>query len=196
MPREGQVSCALHERAGDTPCDPGRGTASESRYGKCEFAEGEPGEFPCSPPHFTHPNMKISEIMTTDVEVVSPEATIKDAAQRMVRLDVGALPVWDGERLVGMVTDRDLVVRAVAEGRDPETTTVGDCMSPKIVYCFEDQSLDEARHTMEEKKIRRLPVLNRDKHLVGILAIGDLAVKTDEDQEVGHTLQEISRPAA
>ena len=82
------------------------------------------------------PHMKINEIMTTEVEVVAPDATIKDAAQRMARLNVGSLPVWDGERLVGMVTDRDLTVRAVAEGLDPAETSVRDCMSPKVVSCF------------------------------------------------------------
>lgn len=140
--------------------------------------------------------MKINEIMTTDVEVVPPDSSIRDAAKKMAKLDVGALPVCDGERLVGMVTDRDIAVRAVAEGRDPDTTTVRDCMSPKIVYCFEDQSLDEARQVMEEKQIRRLPVISRDKQLVGILAIGDLAIKTDEVRQLGETLQEISQPAA
>ena len=140
--------------------------------------------------------MKINEIMTTDVEVVAPDATIKEAAQRMAKLGVGALPVWDGERLIGMVTDRDLVVRAVAEGLDPVETSVRDCMSPKIVSCFEDQSVEEVCHTMEEQQIRRLPVMSRDKHLVGIVAIGDLAIKADEEEQVGHTLQEISQPAA
>jgi CBS domain-containing protein len=140
--------------------------------------------------------MKINEIMTTDVEVVPPDSSIRDAAQRMARLDVGALPVCDGERLIGMLTDRDIAVRAVANGCDPDSTTVRDCMSPKIIYCFEDQTLEDARQVMEEKQIRRLPVISRDKQLVGILAIGDLAIKTDEEQEVGHTLQEISQPAA
>jgi len=140
--------------------------------------------------------MKINEIMTTDVEVVPPDSSIRDAAQKMAKLDVGALPVCDGERLIGMLTDRDIAVRAVAEGRDPDSTTVRDCMSPKIIYCFEDQSLEEARQVMEEKQIRRLPVISRDKQLVGILAIGDLAIKTDEIRQVGQTLQEISQPAA
>ena len=140
--------------------------------------------------------MKINEIMTTDVEVIPPDSSIRAAAQRMAKLGVGALPVCDGERLIGMVTDRDITVRAVAEGLDPDQTPVRDCMSPKIVYCFEDQSLEEARNVMEEKQIRRLPVISRDKQLVGILAIGDLAIKTDEVQQVGHTLQEISQPAA
>lgn len=140
--------------------------------------------------------MKINEIMTTDVEVVRPEASIMDAAQRMARLGIGALPVCDGERLIGMVTDRDLAVRAVAEGCNPQNTTVRDCMSPKIVYCFEDQDLDEARNTMEKMQIRRLPVISRSKKLVGILAIGDLAIKTDDVAQLGQTMQEISQPAA
>jgi len=136
--------------------------------------------------------MKVKQIMTTDVKVIAPDALIARAAQDMRALGIGSLPVCDGERLVGMITDRDITVRAVAEGRDPERTQVQECMSPGVAYCFEDEELEQAQDTMKENQVRRLPVVSREKKLVGILAIGDLAIKTDEVKEVGSTVQEIS----
>src|SRR5947207_12523338 len=114
--------------------------------------------------------MQIKEIMTTDIQVVNPHTSIADAAQTMRSLDVGALPVCDGQRLVGMLTDRDITVRAVADGRDPNKTTVQDCMSPGMFFCFEDQETGEIERMMQEKQIRRLPVLTREKQLSGIVA--------------------------
>ena len=140
--------------------------------------------------------MQLKEIMTADVEVIRPDSSIADAAKKMRSLDVGSLPVCDGERLLGMVTDRDITIRATADGRDPNNTLVRDCMSPEIVYCFEDQSAEEAERLMQEKQIRRLPVLSREKQLAGIIALGDLATKTDDVQQVGRTVREISEPAA
>lgn len=140
--------------------------------------------------------MQLKKIMTADVEVIRPDSSIADAAKKMRSLDVGSLPVCDGERLVGMITDRDITIRATADGRDPNNTLVRDCMSPEIVYCFEDQSAEEAERLMQEKQIRRLPVLTRDKQLAGIIALGDLATKTDDVQQVGRTVREISEPAA
>ena len=140
--------------------------------------------------------MQLKEIMTADVEVIRPDSSIADAAKKLRSLDVGSLPVCDGERLVGMITDRDITIRATADGRDPNNTLVRDCMSPEIVYCFEDQSAEEAERLMQEKQIRRLPVLTREKQLAGIIALGDLATKTDDVQQVGRTVREISEPAA
>ena len=140
--------------------------------------------------------MQLKEIMTADVEVIRPDSSIADAAKKMRSLDVGSLPVCDGERLLGMITDRDITIRATADGRDPNNTRVRDCMSPEIVYCFEDQSAEEAERLMQEKQIRRLPVLTREKQLAGIIALGDLATKTDDVQQVGRTVREISEPAA
>ena len=140
--------------------------------------------------------MQLKEIMTADVEVIRPDSSIADAAKKMRSLDVGSLPVCDGERLVGMITDRDITIRATADGRDPNNTLVRDCMSPEIVYCFEDQSAEEAERLMQEKQIRRLPVLTREKQLAGIIALGDLATKTDDVQQVGRTVRKISEPAA
>jgi CBS domain-containing protein len=139
--------------------------------------------------------MKLKEIMTTDVEVIRPESSVTEAAKKMRSLNIGALPVCDGRRLLGMVTDRDITVRAVAESRDPDNTLVRDCMSPEVVYCFEDQSAQEAERLMEEKQIRRLPVLTSEKQLAGIIALGDLATKTGDIQQIGRTVREISAPA-
>jgi CBS domain-containing protein len=137
--------------------------------------------------------MLLKEIMSSDVEVIRPESPVSDAARKMKSLDVGALPVCDGRRLLGMVTDRDITIRATAEGRDPETTLVRDCMSPEIVYCFEDQDAQEAERIMQDKQIRRLPVLTREKQLAGIVSLGDLATKTGDVQQVGRTIREVSK---
>jgi CBS domain-containing protein len=132
--------------------------------------------------------------MTADVTCVGPETTLQQAAQKMRDLDVGSLPVCDTERLAGMITDRDIVIRAIADGIDPEQCRVSDIMSEGVEYCYADDDLDEATERMKKKQIRRLVVLDRDKHLAGILALGDVAVTADEEQ-VGQTLEEISEPA-
>lgn len=139
--------------------------------------------------------MQLREIMTRDVEVVAPTDTVFNASKKMRDLDAGSLPVCDGERLVGMITDRDITIRATAEARDPNNTLVRECMTPEMVYCFEDQSEVEAERVMAEKQIRRLPVLTREKQLAGIVSLGDLATKTDQVQQTGKTLREISEPA-
>ena len=111
-------------------------------------------------------------------------------------LDVGPLPVCgDDDRLAGMVTDRDIAVRAVAEGWDPTAKRVRDVMSEEVVYCFEDQAVEDAARLMRENQIRRLVVLNRDKRLVGIVSLGDLAVETGDEELAGRTLEEVSEPA-
>lgn len=139
--------------------------------------------------------MQIADIMTRKVEVVHPDSTLQEAAEKMRTLDVGMMPVCDGERLVGMLTDRDITVRATAEGYDPTKTKVRETMTPEVTYCFEDQTVQEAAKLMEEKQIRRLPILSRDKRLIGIVSLGDLAVDTGKDKLVGQTLSEISEPA-
>ena len=135
--------------------------------------------------------MKVSKCMTRDVELVSPTQTIRDAAQMMAELDAGALPVQQDDRLVGMITDRDIAVRAVAQGKSPETP-VRDVMSPEVLYCFDDQEIEDVSRNMGEVKVRRLPVVNRDKRLVGIISIGDLARK-EEQTLTGSTLARISK---
>jgi CBS domain-containing protein len=140
--------------------------------------------------------MLVKEIMTSDVECITPNTTLREAAQRMKELDVGPLPICgDDDRLAGMITDRDITVRAVAAGLDPSTAQVRDVMTPNIIYCFEDQDISDAAHMMEQNQIRRLLVLNRDKRLVGILSLGDLAVDTGDEQLAGHTLEAVSEPA-
>lgn len=138
--------------------------------------------------------MQLKNIMTEEVDVIAPKTSICEAAKRMRSLDVGALPVCDGNRLVGMLTDRDLAIRAVAEGRDPNSTTAEDTMSPEIIYCFDDQDTAEAERVMRERQVRRLPVVNRDKRLVGIVSLGDLATK-DDVTAAGETLEKVSQPS-
>jgi CBS domain-containing protein len=120
--------------------------------------------------------MQLKDVMTPGVEVIAPEASIYEAAEKMSHLDIGPLPVCDGERLIGMLTDRDITVRAVAAGRDPLTTKVREVMTPDVVYGFDDQDIQDAARLMAQYQIRRLPVLNRSKQLVGMVALGDLAV--------------------
>jgi CBS domain-containing protein len=138
--------------------------------------------------------MQVQDIMTPNVEVISPEATLREAAEKMSRLDVGPLPVCDGERLVGMLTDRDITVRATAQGRDPNTTPVREVMTPEVVYCFADQEVEIAAQMMERRQIRRVPVLDRDKRLVGIVALGDIALQAEDPELAEDTLERISVP--
>jgi CBS domain-containing protein len=136
--------------------------------------------------------MNVNEIMTADVTVVRPETTVQEAAQKMQALGVGSLPVCDGDRLVGMLTDRDIALRLAAPGLNPATTSVSRCMSPGVQWCYEDASIEEAQELMKKNQIRRLPVISREKRLVGILSVGDLAIKTDAVTQVGETVREIS----
>ena len=139
--------------------------------------------------------MLIKGIMTMGVECVAPDDTLVKAAEKMRDMDVGVLPVCGpGEKLVGMITDRDMIVRAIAQGYRPETTAVRDVMTPEVIYCFEDQDVQEAVDVMKDRQIRRLLVLNDDKRLVGIVSLGDLAVDLRDDQMVGSALEAISEP--
>jgi CBS domain-containing protein len=125
--------------------------------------------------------MKVSEAMTRDVRVANPDQSIREAAQMMVDLDAGALPVGAEDRLIGMITDRDIAIRGVAKGRTPDTP-VRDVMTADVKYCFEDEEIENVARNMAEIQVRRLPVVNREKRLVGIIAIADLAA--NEDLEV------------
>lgn len=117
---------------------------------------------------------KVSEVMTRDVCIVNPSQTIREAATQMADADVGSLPVGENDRLVGMITDRDIVLRAVAEGRDP-ATAVREVMTDRIQYCFDDEDIDQVARNMADLGVRRLPVVNRDKRLVGIIALSNIA---------------------
>jgi CBS domain-containing protein len=137
-------------------------------------------------------SMRVSDAMTANVKIASPQQTIAEAARTMAELDAGALPVGDGDRLVGMITDRDIAIRAIAADKGPQTL-VKDVMSKEVLYCFADQNLDEVVQNMADTKVRRMPVLNRDKRLVGILSLGDVALVDDPDV-TGEALSEISEP--
>src|SRR5688572_2704104 len=125
--------------------------------------------------------MKVQDVMTPGVECAHPEDSIARTAERMRQLDVGSLPVCgDNEKLIGIITDRDITVRATAQECDPCSTTVQDVMTPGIVTCYEDEDIQAAMDSMEMNQIRRLIVLNRDRRLVGIVSLGDLAIRTPD----------------
>jgi CBS domain-containing protein len=136
--------------------------------------------------------MKVHEAMTGDVCLVGPDRSIREAARMMADQDIGALPVSENDRLVGMITDRDLAVRALAQGLGPDTK-IRDVMSQEVMYCFDDEDLDDAAHNMGDIKVRRLPVLNRNKRLVGILSLGDVAQREDA-QKTGQAVADICAP--
>jgi CBS domain-containing protein len=140
--------------------------------------------------------MQIRDIMTREVEVVAVDAPVRDAAAKMKQLDVGAIPVCDGQKLTGVLTDRDIAVRLAAEGRNPAETRVSEIMTRDLYYCFEDQDVEEAATVMEAGQIRRLPILDQDRQLVGIISLGDISVRSDEKKAAGEALEGISEPAA
>jgi CBS domain-containing protein len=139
--------------------------------------------------------MKVEDIMTESPTCIAPDTTVKEAARQMRDLNVGALPICSDDRLIGMVTDRDLAVKVIAEGSDPEKTTVRDAMSMGVVYCFTDDSIQMAAQKMEDRQIRRLPVLNRDKRLVGIVSLGDIATRVSGESLCGEVLERVSESA-
>jgi CBS domain-containing protein len=140
--------------------------------------------------------MKVSEIMTSDFEMIDSTSSLIDTAKKMKEFNVGFLPVKEGTNLIGVVTDRDIVIRALAEGRDFGSTPVKDIISSDIVYCFEDDSVEEAVRLMEENQVRRLIVCRSDRTPVGVLSLGDLAVRSGQEQLYGEALEQISEPAA
>ena len=135
----------------------------------------------------------VKDAMTSALATATPSQSLTEAARMMKQEDVGSVPVVDGPRLVGVLTDRDIVVRAVAEGRDPQTMQVGEIASPDLVTVRPDDDLDDALRLMAQHQVRRLPVVE-DGHLVGVLAQADVAHEAKEKQ-VGHVVEEISRPA-
>lgn len=136
--------------------------------------------------------MKVSDVMSRDVQLTSPTQTIRNAAKIMAKIDAGILPVGENDRLIGMITDRDIAIRAVAEGKAP-TTKVRDVMSEEVLYCYDDQDLDEVAQNMSATKVRRLPVVNREKRLVGIISLGDLA-RNEDTGTTGQTISHICEP--
>jgi CBS domain-containing protein len=136
--------------------------------------------------------MKVRDSMTREVTVASPNDTLQEAARTMARLDIGALPVAENDRLVGMITDRDIAVRAVGEGLAP-TTPISQAMTRDIKYVYDDEDIDDVAENMADLQVRRLPVVNRDKRLVGIVSLGDVA-RAHKPKDVGETLREVSEP--
>ena len=135
---------------------------------------------------------KISEVMTSDVKVARPEDSVQQAAAMMADQDVGALPVCDGERLCGMITDRDIAIRAVAAGLGNDTA-VREVMSEEVIWCLEDDDTQEVLGRMADRQVRRIPVIDAQRKLVGIVALGDLAIEDEEN--VDEALRDISLPA-
>jgi len=136
--------------------------------------------------------VKVKQVMTPYVECVSPSTTIQEAAEKMKSMDVGALLVCDNEQIVGVVTDRDIAIRAAATGADTSVTPVQDIMTPHVATCFEEQDVADAAEIMKQKQIRRLAVLNHVSRLVGIVSLGDLALRQDDKTLVAETLEHVS----
>ncbi|MEO6291283.1 MAG: CBS domain-containing protein [Burkholderiaceae bacterium] len=137
---------------------------------------------------------QLKDLMSRDVKVISPDMSIKDAARKMRDGDFGMMPVGEDDRMIGTLSDRDIAIRAVAEGMDANTK-VRDVMSEGIAWAYEDDSVEHAAKIMSERQVRRLPVVDRDKRLVGIVALGDFAVESSDIQPVAQALSEISKPA-
>ena len=136
----------------------------------------------------------VKELMSRDVKVISPDMSIKDAAKQMRDGDFGMLPVGENDRMIGTISDRDIAIRAVAEGKGADTK-VRDVMSEGIAWAYEDDSVEEAVKIMSERQVRRLPVVDRDERLVGIVALGDFAVESSEIRPASQALSEISKPS-
>ena len=137
---------------------------------------------------------KLKDLMSRDVQVISPDGTIKEAAQQMRKGNFGMMPVGENDRMIGTISDRDIAIRAVAEGKDP-STKVREVMSEGIVWAYEEDSVEDAAKLMGDRQIRRLPIVNADKRLVGIVALGDFAVVSADIEVAGEALSEISKPS-
>ena len=140
--------------------------------------------------------MQLKDVMTRRVEIARPDNTLEEAALKMRNLDVGPLPVCLGSVVVGILTDRDITVRAIAEGRDPRSTPVAEVMTKDVFYCYEDQDVREAAKLMSDLQVRRLIVLDRDSNLVGIVSLGDLVTDTGDEKLAGRVLNRVSQPSA
>ncbi|MDZ4803751.1 MAG: CBS domain-containing protein [Candidatus Eisenbacteria bacterium] len=138
--------------------------------------------------------MTVREVMTSHTEMATPDMSLRDAARLMRDCDIGALPVGDKDRLVGMITDRDITIRAVAEGMDVEATQVREAMTSKFLYVFDDELIESAAQKMADLQVRRLPVLDRSEHLVGILALSDVSIEGPQ-KAAAHALRGVSEPS-
>jgi len=137
--------------------------------------------------------VKVAEVMTRDILLANPDQTVREAARMMSEEDVGALPVAENDRLVGMITDRDIAIRAVAEGKGPDAK-IRQVMTDQVKYCFEDEDLDQVSKNMANIQMRRLPVMNREKRLVGIVSLADLATAKRAGTQAQQALRGVSQP--
>jgi CBS domain-containing protein len=137
--------------------------------------------------------MRVSEAMTRDVKICTPGQTIREVARTMVEIDAGAMPVGENDRLIGMITDRDIAIRGVAQGKGPDTP-VREIMSEHVEYCYDDEDLDRVAQGMADVRVRRLPVVNREKRLVGILSLGDVARREAQREVVAQAVAGVSTP--
>jgi CBS domain-containing protein len=136
--------------------------------------------------------MKIREIMNQKVERADPTLPISKAAEKMRDLDIGFLPICENDKLIGTVTDRDITTKSVAQGRDPRLAPVSEIMRPEVFYCYDDQDVEEVARYMQEKEVRRMVILNRDKRLIGVVSLGDIAKQSVEREVAGETLGKIA----
>ena len=136
--------------------------------------------------------MRVSEAMTREVRVATPGQSIRDVAKIMDEINAGSVPVGDNDRLVGMITDRDIAIRAVAQGKGPDTPVREVMSSEKVLYCYDDEEVDSVAKNMSQHQVRRLPVVNRDKRLVGIISFGDVAQK--EARSAGKAAKGVTKP--
>src|SRR5688572_18291085 len=139
--------------------------------------------------------MKIKDVMTRSVETVRPDQTLQEAAAKMKSLDVGPIPVTENDRVVGILTDRDIVLRGVADGRDARTTKVRDAMTSNVVCCKEDDDVKDAAKQMKDRQIRRIVVVDAQQRVSGIVSLGDIAVDTSDEKMSGRVLEEVSKPS-
>jgi CBS domain-containing protein len=139
--------------------------------------------------------MQIKDIMTRGLESIAADCTIREAAEKMRNFDIGLLPVMDEDMMVGVVTDRDIVIRSIAMGQDPNSTQVHDVMTSSVIHCLEDQDVDEAARIMEENQVRRLVVLDQSRQPVGVVSLGDIAVHVENLSLCGEALRQVSEPA-
>jgi CBS domain-containing protein len=136
--------------------------------------------------------MRVSEAMTREVRVANPDQSIREVAKIMAEIDAGAMPVGDNDRLVGMITDRDIAIRAVGQGKGPDTPVREVMSTEQVLYCYEDEDLDHVAKNMSEQQVRRLPVVSRDKRLVGIVSLGNLAQK--EGRSANKAVKGVTKP--
>jgi len=140
--------------------------------------------------------MRIGDIMTKNVTLINLDTTLREAAEKMKAEDVGALPVTDGEKIKGILTDRDIVLRGIAAGKNPMTTPVREAMTERIKYMFDDDDVSAAAETMKDRQIRRLVILNRDKRLVGLLSFGDLCRQSGDEHLAAGVARCVSEPVS